>query len=211
MFSALSFTTPLMLAALAALPAIWWLLRATPPAPKEQPFPAFVILRKLTNPRETPDRTPWWLLLLRMALVALVITALAGPILNAPPKTPATGPILLVVDDTYSAAHHWRARKDAMLTAAAEAEQSARPVYILPTAPSDTETLQPLTGKAARNEIEKLTPKPFAADRRAATDLLDGLSDEQPLDIRWLADGVAGADDAAFPPRWQAWATYRCL
>lgn len=198
MFSALSFTTPLMLAALAALPAIWWLLRATPPAPKEQPFPAFVILRKLTNPRETPDKTPWWLLLARMALVALVITALAGPILNAPPRTPATGPILLVVDDTHSAAHHWRARKDAMLTAAAEAERSDRSVYILPTAPNQTDALQLLTGKSARNEIEKLAPKPLAADRRAATELLDGLNGDQSMDVRWLADGVAGGDDTAF-------------
>ena len=198
MFSALSFTAPLMLAALVALPAIWWLLRATPPAPKEQPFPAFVILRKLTNPRETPDRTPWWLLLLRMALVALVITALAGPILNAPPKTPATGPILLVVDDSYSAAHHWRTRKDAMLTAAAEADQSNREIYILPTAPNDADAIQPLTGKAARSEIEKLSPQPFAADRVSAKNLLGGLNANQPFDIRWLADGVAGLDDAAF-------------
>ncbi len=198
MLGALSFTTPLMLAALIALPAIWWLLRATPPAPKEQPFPAFIILRKLTNPRETPDRTPWWLLLMRMALVALVITALAGPILNAPPKTPASNPILLVVDDTYSAAHHWRARKDAMLTAAAEAEQADRPVYLLTTAPGADDAPQPMTGKSAREAAEKLRPKPFAADRNAAADLLNGLGAEASYDIRWLADGLAGPDDQAF-------------
>lgn len=198
MFSALSFTAPLMLAALAALPAIWWLLRATPPAPKEQPFPAFMILRKLTNPRETPDRTPWWLLLLRMTLVALVITALAGPILNAPPKTPASGPILLVVDDSFTAAHYWRVRKDAMLSVAAEAEQADRLVYMLPTARNDIERLQPFTAKSARSEIEKLSPQPFAADRTATRDLLTGLQNEQPFDIRWFADGVAGDNDQAF-------------
>ncbi len=187
-----------MLAALIVLPAIWWLLRATPPAPSEQPFPAFVILRKLTNPRETPDRTPWWLLLLRMALVALIITALAGPILNAPPKTPATGPILLVVDDTYSAAHHWPSRKNAMLTAAAEAEQSDRAVYIMTTAPADTDAIQPQTGKSAREVAEKLRPQPFAADRNTAMEMLSGLRGDQSFDIRWLADGVAGDDDQAF-------------
>ncbi len=198
MLGALSFTTPLMLAALIVLPAIWWLLRATPPAPKEQPFPAFIILRKLTNPRETPDRTPWWLLLLRMLLVALVITALAGPILNAPPKTPASGPILLVVDDTYSSAHHWGARKDAMLTAAAEAEQSDRAVYLLTTAPGAADTIQPMTGRSASERAEKLQPKPFAADRNTAAELVGDLKEDQSFDIRWLADGVAGANDQSF-------------
>ncbi len=198
MLGALSFTTPLMLAALIALPAIWWLLRVTPPAPKEQPFPAFLILRKLTNPRETPDRTPWWLLLMRMLLAALVIVALAGPVLNAPPKTPATGPILLVVDDSYAAAHHWRARKDAMLTSAAEAEQAGRAVYMLTTAPGAEAAIEPMTGKSARERAENLRPKPFAADRTAAIEQLSDLDADLSFDIRWLADGVADADDQAF-------------
>jgi len=33
-FGALAFLNPWLLAALAALPALWWLLRATPPAPR---------------------------------------------------------------------------------------------------------------------------------------------------------------------------------
>jgi len=198
MLGALSFTTPWILSALIAAPAIWWLLRATPPAPRRQDFPAFVILRKLTNTDETPDRTPWQLLLLRIALVVLVITALAGPILNAPPKTPGSGPMLLIVDDTFPAAHHWGARKDAMLTAAAEAAQDGREIYILPTAPGGPEALQPLTERSARDAAEKLRPKPYAADRLASLALLDAIPDGEPLEIRWFADGAAGADDSAF-------------
>ena len=37
--SALSFTTPLALAALALLPVIWWLLRFTPTKPETVKFP----------------------------------------------------------------------------------------------------------------------------------------------------------------------------
>lgn len=198
MLSALSFTSPLILGALALLPAIWWLLRATPPAPKEQNFPAFIILRKLMNTQETPARTPWWLLLMRIVLAALVIVALAGPILNAPPKTPGSGPILLVVDDTFAAAHHWRARKNAMLTAAAEAEQSDRSVYMLTTADGDDSAPAPMTGKEARKAAEEIVPKPFPADRTAALKQLDALADDKLFDIRWLADGAAGPGDQAF-------------
>ena len=84
MFSSLSFASPLILAALAALPAIWLLLRATPPAPKRVRFPAFDILRQLQTKEETPQLTPLLLLLLRLMLAALAIVGLAGPVLNAP-------------------------------------------------------------------------------------------------------------------------------
>lgn len=196
---ALSFTSPLILAALASLPIVWWLLRATPPSPQEQHFPAFIILRQLTNKQETPDRTPWWLLLMRLLLVTFAIFALAGPILNAPPKTPASGPIALVVDNTYTAAHHWRARKDALLTAAAEAESADRTIYIVETAQRDEPApLQPMTGEAAREIAESMAPQPFSADRAATIEQLSPLEDITDLEIRWLTDGLAGDSDNRF-------------
>ena len=111
---ALSFTSPLILIALGALPLIWLLLRATPPSPKRENFPAFIILRQLKTAEETPDRTPWWLLLMRLLLAALIILALAGPVLNAPSPGVQTGPMLVVIDDSWTAAQHWRTRRDAL-------------------------------------------------------------------------------------------------
>src|SRR5439155_24153757 len=73
----LAFASPWLLAALAALPVIWWLLRVTPPAPRRIAFPAIRLLLGLTPREETPARTPWWLILLRTVLAALVIVALA--------------------------------------------------------------------------------------------------------------------------------------
>ena len=81
-FGALAFLSPWWLAALAALPALWWLLRVTPPAPRHVRFPAIRLLLELTPKEETPAHTPWWLLLLRLAIAALVIAALAHPLLN---------------------------------------------------------------------------------------------------------------------------------
>ena len=54
----------------------------TPPAPRRLNFPAIRILHLLTPKEETPARTPWWLVLLRLAIAGLVILGLADPLLN---------------------------------------------------------------------------------------------------------------------------------
>src|ERR1700683_419480 len=77
------FAAPWILLALPALPLLWWLLRVTPPAPRSESFPAIRLLMGLHAREETPARTPWWLLLLRMVAATLVILALARPVLDA--------------------------------------------------------------------------------------------------------------------------------
>ncbi|HUA51803.1 MAG TPA: BatA domain-containing protein, partial [Candidatus Sulfotelmatobacter sp.] len=77
----LAFTAPWLLLGLAVLPVIWLVLRVTPPAPRLQRFPAIRLLFGLHQREETPARTPWWLILLRLALAALVILGLAHPLL----------------------------------------------------------------------------------------------------------------------------------
>ena len=114
MLSALSFTAPWILAGLLILPAIWWLLRVTPPAPQRVPFPPLRLLRGLTASEETPARTPWWLLLLRMIVAALIVVALAQPILGAAPASPGSGPLVLFVDNGWTAAHAWADRSAAI-------------------------------------------------------------------------------------------------
>ncbi|MEM9495659.1 MAG: DUF4159 domain-containing protein [Pseudomonadota bacterium] len=207
MLDALSFSSPLILAALAALPAIWFLLRATPPTPANVRFPAFEILRSLTTKEETPDRTPWPLILLRLLIAALVIVALAGPILNAPPDAAPRTPILLVVDDTFAGAANWNARRTAMIDAAENAAANDREVFIATTAPRPAPSpwatlVGPLTGAEARERAASLAPTPLGADRESAMEKIAAFSESagggNDAEIRWLADGVAGAGDAAF-------------
>ncbi len=57
-----------MLAALAALPVLYWLLRLTPPPPNRAVLPTLAIVRDLEARQETPAHTPWWLLLLRLLI-----------------------------------------------------------------------------------------------------------------------------------------------
>ena len=75
----IAFAAPWLLVALAALPVLWWLLRVTPPSPRRVAFPPIRLLRDLPVSEETPARTPWWLLLLRVLAAALVILGLARP------------------------------------------------------------------------------------------------------------------------------------
>ena len=134
---ALSFAAPWLLAALAGLPVLWWLLRLIPPAPRRQIFPAIRLLLDLVPREETPERTPPWLLALRLLLAALVILGLARPIFDAPPRFAGDGPLVLVVDDGWAAAVDWPARVEAMNALIAQAERENLPVLVLPTAAPD--------------------------------------------------------------------------
>src|SRR5262252_3421779 len=107
----ISFGAPLILAALLALPVLWWLLRVTPPLPRRTPFPPLKLLRGLEDEEQTPAATPWWLLLLRLLAAALLILALADPLLGQSPKLVTQGPLVLVVDNGWTAARDWDARQ----------------------------------------------------------------------------------------------------
>lgn len=129
----LSFAQPLLLIGLLALPALWWLLRVMPPRPRRVDFPPTRLLFEIAPKEETPSRTPWWLTALRMLAAALVIIALAGPIWN--PQTAAgnsQAPLLILLDDGWSAASSWEARIKAADELIAEADSARRAVALAP-------------------------------------------------------------------------------
>jgi len=73
----MAFLNPWLLAGLIALPILWWLLRAVPPSPTRRAFPGVRLLLGLQDPERMPDRTPWWLLALRIGALAAAILAFA--------------------------------------------------------------------------------------------------------------------------------------
>ncbi len=190
----LAFAAPWLLLALAGLPLLWWLLRAVPPAPRLIPFPAIRLLFGLDPTEETPHRTPWWLLLLRLILAALVILALARPLLNPGNDLRASGPLLLVVDNGWAAAKNWPARQAAMAEAIDQADRAGKPVMILPTAPLATgEPLQTGTltrAGEARRLVQGLAPKPWPVDRAAAHAALAEIDLTGSANVLWLSDGI---------------------
>ena len=96
-FGPIAFAAPWLLLGLLALPVLWWLLRAVPPAPNRVAFPGVRILLGLEDPEKTPDKTPWWLLLLRLLAIAAAILAFAQPILNPDPRERGTTPAPITV------------------------------------------------------------------------------------------------------------------
>src|SRR5579859_3486141 len=133
-FGSFAFAAPWLLAALAGLPVIWWLLRVTPPAPRRIAFPAIRLLFGLRPREETPARTPWWLILLRTVMAALIILALAEPLINPPAHLAGNGPVALVIDDGWAAARTWDERRASAIDILAEAEREDREVILLTTA-----------------------------------------------------------------------------
>jgi hypothetical protein len=170
------FAAPWVLLALPALPLLWWLLRVTPPAPRSESFPAIRLLMGLHAREETPSRTPWWLLLLRMVAATLVILALARPVLDAGSSMAGSGPVLLVVDNGWASAGDWLRRMQAATAVLDRAERAGRQVALLATAPDDAGTAPqittPLPVADLRAKVAALHPEPWPPDRAAAATAL---------------------------------------
>ena len=193
LLSQLSFGAPWLLLGLLALPVIWLLLRVTPPSPRAQMFPPLRLLAGLINEEETPAKTPWWLLLLRLLAAALLIVALADPILGRGLTPPTPGPLVLVVDNGWTAADGWaeRARAIADLLHGA----GDRPVLLLPTASPPPTSL--LNAGEAERQARGLTPMPWPGDRAAAAATLARWKLNQPS-IVWLSDGIEDGGSQRF-------------
>ena len=104
--SSLAFAAPLALLALALAPAVWWLLRALPPPPRNAAFPSLHILRHIDVEEATPAKPPWPLLAVRMALFFAVVLAIAGPRLDPGVLPPGATPVVVIVDNGWSSGPH---------------------------------------------------------------------------------------------------------
>lgn len=214
MFSALplTFTAPLALAALALLPALWLILRVTPPRPRRIDFPPLKIMADLVAKRELPAHTPWWLLAIRMAVAALVILAVAGPIWNPPREGAALrGPVLLLVDNGFGAASDWPDRVTVAESRIAAATREGRPVAIvgLAEAPAAISLAEP---RVALDRLRALALQPHAPDRAAHLPRIESFLQTAPeAEIVWISDGLAVSDDGSFQARLKQLADARRL
>jgi len=187
----LSFAQPLLLMGLLTLPVLWWLLRVMPPRPRRIEFPPTRLLFDIKPKEETPSRTPWWLTLLRLTAAALVILAAAGPIWN--PQTAAGGsnaPLVILLDDGWSAASSWDIRIKAADELIANADNDRRGIALVPLSePARDITLMP--GGTARVALRQLAPKPYSIERVETLAALDRfLKTTGDAEIAWLSDGV---------------------
>lgn len=191
----IGFTAPWLLWGLAALPVLWLLLRAIPPAPIRRRFPGVALLLGLADEEQEADRTPWWLLLLRMLAVAAMIAGFAGPVLNPEVRTQGGGPLFVVTDGSWASARDWSKSAARIAAAVDEAGRSGRSVAVVSL--TDVPPGGPVfaAADAVAEGLPAIQPKawePAEGDMARLTDELP----EGGFDTLWLSDGIARAGRA---------------
>jgi len=190
----LTFLTPWLLSALLGLPVLWLLLRAVPPAPIRRFFPGVILLLGLRDKTQISDRTPWWLLLIRMLALGLIILGLAGPLLNPQSTTIKRSDLLILLDGGWAAARDWQAHQLLLDRVLNQAARDGRPVAIARLTTPSTPVFQ--SAQSWQERLPGLAPTPWVPDASKMQTALQGLND-QPFDSLWLSDGLAQTGRAA--------------
>lgn len=188
----LAFAAPWALAALVLLPVIWWLLRLMPPRPREVSFPPTRLLLDIDEHEETPQRSPWWLTLLRLTLAACLILALAGPIWRpAEEVNSGDGVLWLLLDNGWTSAKSWDEQVAAAEQLLTGLENKNQPVLFAATAEGPAQPLVPATATTALERLRALQPRAWMPNR---SELIAGLrkaaGSTPPGAVIWLSDGT---------------------
>ncbi|MEO0402239.1 MAG: BatA domain-containing protein, partial [Pseudomonadota bacterium] len=182
----IGFAAPWLLLALIALPILWLILRAVPPAPIRERFPGVALLLGLTDDEAVSDRTPWWLLLLRMLAVAAMIVGLAGPVLNPDDDGQAgNGPLLIVMDGSWAGAGQWPRQIQALDTELRRAGAAGREVAFLHLSDPAPAVFQAANALTAR--LPGLAP---SAWQPAAADAIAAQLPEGSFETVWFSDAL---------------------
>ncbi|WP_404934647.1 DUF4159 domain-containing protein [Nitratireductor sp. L15S-10] len=197
----LSFAQPFLLWGLIALPVIWWLLRLTPPRPQTETFPPLKILARVVKREETPHKSPWWLTLLRLMLAALVILALADPVLNPRDKAAGGGSALaIVLDNGWAVAPEWDERVATATRLIEDARANEQPVVLALTAEEQNQEIGPFDADTALEQLNAAQPRPVPGNRPSIYGRVAGALEDLPgAAVAVLTDGLAmSGDEAAF-------------
>lgn len=186
-FGAIGFSAPWLLTALIALPILWLILRAIPPAPIRQRFPGVALLLGLQDDEAVSDRTPWWLLLLRMLAVAAMIIGLAGPVLNpSDTANDGDGPLLIVMDGSWAGAGQWPRQMEAVEAELRRAGAAGREVAILQLTMPEAPVFQAANTLIAR--LPGVEPTPWQpGDAETALSILP----ESGFETVWFSDALS--------------------
>ncbi|MEL6450343.1 MAG: DUF4159 domain-containing protein [Pseudomonadota bacterium] len=199
-FGPIGFAAPWLLLALIALPVLWLILRAIPPAPIRQRFPGVALLLGLQDDEAVSDRTPWWLLLLRMLAVAAMIIGLAGPVLNPEDDGAAgDGPLLIALDGSWAGAGQWPRQMDAVQAELRRAGAAGREVAVL-----HLSAPEPAVFRAANtvsSSLPGIAPAPWQPGTSA--DVLAALPDGQ-FETVWISDALDYPSRAALLEAFEA-------
>lgn len=194
MISQIVFMQPIILSALLALPVLWYILRITPPAPKIIIFPPVRFLAGLVAEEHSPNKSPWWILLLRLLMIGLLILALARPVINPAEGLPGRGAIRIIVDNSWASAPVWNTQIKAAQETVIQAAREGRDLYVMPTTPALGEDhvahYGPLSKSEALSILRGLTPNAWSADYKNMTNAMTKTENNQTIHNFWFSHGL---------------------
>jgi hypothetical protein len=189
-FAGFTFLAPVVLLGLLSLPIVWWVLRISPPRPREQIFPPLRILEGVTAEEETPAGTPLWLLLFRLLMVALVAAALAQPILKSS-QNQTQKRAAIFIDQSVFSAPVWDEMIDESELIVRTAQRNNMEVSLIP---SQTEALGFRPAREALETLKTLQPVNYVE-----TPLTVDPAVYEHADSYIMSSGLAVSDAFSYP------------
>ena len=187
-FAGMTFLAPLVLLGLLTLPIVWWILRISPPKPRDQIFPPLRILEGVRAEEETPAGTPLWLLLFRLLMVALVAFALAQPIIKSAQIETQSRPTILIDQSVFSAPI-WEDLIDEAERLTRVAQRNNLDVSLIT---SETESLGFRPAREAMETLKSLQPVSYVSEFSA-------LNIETGSDVYVLTSGLSTSRNQSLP------------
>ena len=190
LLSQLSFANAWILIGLLALPALWYLLKLTPPPPRTITLATARFLRDLIPQAPVSQKTPWWLLLLRTLFISLLIFALAGPAITPQSKTPAPGgDVLILIENDWAAAQNWSDITKTAKHIIQETSREKHAIYLATTAPlkPQNDIQGPLLKDQALSYLNAIKPNPWRSETET---LAPSLSAKNVSRVHFLSSGL---------------------
>ncbi|WP_339108964.1 DUF4159 domain-containing protein [Thioclava sp. GXIMD4216] len=195
------FTAPWLLLGLVALPVLYLVLRATPPAPVRRRFPGVALLLGLSDQEVQAARTPWWLMALRMLAVAAAIVGFAGPVLHPVMSVQgASGPLVILTDGSWASARDWSRRQDRISQALAQAQADGRPVALISLSDPPPEPPPFLSAETVAQGLAGVQPMAWEPQDIEPAKILP----KGKFETLWISDGLDRAGRAALVQALQA-------
>jgi hypothetical protein len=169
---------------------LWFLLRAVPPAPVRLRFPGVILLQGLVDKDPVLDRTPWWLILLRILALAAVIIGLAGPELSPEEaEDEPRAPLVLLLDGSWVGAVDWSQRVALAEQVLLEADRNGRLAVVMSLSDPQPVSFQPAGDLVPL--LEGVIPQPWQPTSEMlarGADLLAAF--EEDYETFWISDAV---------------------
>ncbi|WP_120495308.1 DUF4159 domain-containing protein [Kiloniella sp. EL199] len=197
-FGIIGFLNPWLLLGLITLPVVWLILRITPPSPKKITFPALRLLFGLQGASSKPEKTSWWLILLRIMILLILILALAEPIYAPVKRTDTTYNTLVLLDNDWASAGSWTKQLATLQSVLEQNKGSSRQIAFLSTAKNATGHYDFSGFKKPESLLGDTEQLPSIQSWKSnPQDALHSVEKEleryHPLKILWLSNGLVSS------------------